>query len=228
MLKYKIDADSFNALDDSQQPFYEQVGDEFVLKVDGIPSPDNSEVERLRQHNEKLIGEKRQRDEIARQAQLEREQIEREAAKKNGDFEALEKSYQEKLQAEIERNNQLVKQRDTSTVEQTSQSLASQLADTPTNQRLLQRFIKDRLSVVDGQVKVVDEQGQLSASTIDDLANEFRSSGVYDSLLTGTRGSGTGGNGTGSKGGKSAHEYTETERIELAKTNPEQFKQLFT
>lgn len=186
-----------------------------------------AEIERLKQHNEKLIGEKRQRDEAARQAQAERERIEQEAAKKNGDYEALEKSYQEKLQARENELNELYKQRDAQSINGESQRLASQLADTPTNQRLLQRFIKDRLSVVDGQVKVVDEQGQPSASTIDDLANEFRSSGIYDSLLTGTRGSGSGGNGTGSKGTRSAHEYTEAERIELAKTNPEQFKQLF-
>lgn len=186
-----------------------------------------AEIERLKQHNEKLIGEKRQRDEAARQAQAERERIEQEAAKKNGDYEALEKSYQEKLQARENELNELYKQRDAQSINGESQRLASQLADTPTNQRLLQRFIKDRLSVVDGQVKVVDEQGQPSASTIDDLANEFRSSGIYDSLLTGTKGSGTGGNGTGSKGTRSAHEYTEAERIELAKTNPEQFKQLF-
>lgn len=187
-----------------------------------------AEIERLKQHNEKLIGEKRQRDEAARQAQAERERIEQEAAKKNGDYEALEKSYQEKLQARENELNELYKQRDAQSINGESQRLASQLADTPTNQRLLQRFIKDRLSVVDGQVKVVDEQGQPSASTIDDLANEFKSSGVYDSLLTGTKGSGSGGNGTGSKGTRSAHEYTEAERIELAKTNPEQFKQLFT
>lgn len=186
-----------------------------------------AEIERLKQHNEKLIGEKRQRDEIARQAQLEREQIEREAAKKNGDFEALEKSYQEKLQAEIDAKNELIKQRDQQSVEQTSQNLAGQLADTPHNQRLLQRFIKDRLSVVDGQVKVVDENGQLSASTVDDLANEFRNSGIYDSLLTGTRGSGTGGNGTPGGATKSASEYSEAERIELAKTNQAEFNRLF-
>ena len=186
-----------------------------------------AEIERLKQHNEKLIGEKRQRDEVAKQAQAERERIEREAAKKNGDFEALEKSYQEKLQAEIDAKNELIKQRDQQSVEQTSQNLAGQLADTSHNQRLLQRFIKDRLSVVDGQVKVVDENGQLSASTIDDLANEFRNSGVYDSLLTGTRGSGTGGNGTGSKGAKPASEYTEAERVELATKNPDLYNQLF-
>lgn len=186
-----------------------------------------AEIERLKQHNEKLIGEKRQRDEAARQAQAERERIEQEAAKKNGDYEALEKSYQEKLQARENELNELYKQRDAQSINGESQRLASQLADTPTNQRLLQRFIKDRLSVVDGQVKVVDEQGQPSASTIDDLAHEFRTSGIYDSLLTGTRGSGTGGNGTGSKGAKPASEYTEAEMVQLAQTNKDEFNRLF-
>lgn len=186
-----------------------------------------AEIERLKQHNEKLIGEKRQRDEAARQAQAERERIEQEAAKKNGDYEALEKSYQEKLQARENELNELYKQRDAQSINGESQRLASQLADTPTNQRLLQRFIKDRLSVVDGQVKVVDEQGQPSASTVDDLAHEFRTSGIYDSLLTGTRGSGTGGNGTGAPGVKPASEYTEAEMVQLAQTNKDEFNRLF-
>ena len=186
-----------------------------------------AQIEALKQHNEKLIGEKRQRDEVARQAQLEREQIEREAAKKNGDYEALEKSYQEKLQARENELNELYKQRDAQSINGESQRLASQLADTPTNQRLLQRFIKDRLSVVDGQVKVVDEQGQPSASTIDDLAHEFRTSGIYDSLLTGTRGSGTGGGGQGAPGVKPASEYTEAEMVQLAQTNKDEFNRLF-
>ena len=187
-----------------------------------------AQIEALKQHNEKLIGEKRQRDEVARQAQLEREQIEREAAKKNGDYEALEKSYQEKLQAREAELSELYKQRDTQSINSESQRLAAQLADNTTNQTLLQRFIKDRLTVNDGQVKVTDENGNLSASTIDDLANEFKTSGMYDSLLSGTRASGTNASGNAASATKSANEYTEAERIELAKTNPEQFKRLFT
>lgn len=186
-----------------------------------------AEIERLKQHNEKLIGEKRQRDEIARQAQLEREQIEREAAKKNGDYEALEKSYQEKLQAREAELNELYKQRDTQSINSESQRLAAQLADSATNQRLLQRFIKDRLTVNDGQVKVTDENGNLSANTIDDLANEFKTSGLYDSLLSGTRASGTNASGNAAGATKSASEYSEAERIELAKTNQAEFNRLF-
>lgn len=186
-----------------------------------------AQIEALKQHNEKLIGEKRQRDEVARQAQLEREKIEQEAAKKNGDFEALEKSYQEKLQAREAEIADMRSKSDKQSIQSESQRLASQLADSPHNQRLLQRFINDRLTVVDGQVKVTDEQGKPSASTLADLENEFKTSGMYDSLLTGTRASGSGAQGQGAGASKSASEYTESERIELAKTNPDQFNKLF-
>lgn len=227
MLKFKIDNDTFNALDDNQKPFYEQVGDEFVLKVDGMPQADDSEVERLRLHNEKLIGEKRQRDEVAKQAQLERERIEQEAAKKNGDFEALEKSYQEKIAASDARIAEMTKIEERRSIERESGRLASELADNPKNQRLLQKFINDRLTVVDGQVKVTDEQGKPSINTLNDLANEFKSSGDYDSLLTGTGASGSGGSGQGVSAAKSASEYTEAEMVQLAQTNPEEFKRQF-
>lgn len=225
MLKFKIDTEAHDALSDAHKELYTQVGDEYVLAVDG--AADAAEVERLKQHAEKLIGEKRQRDEAAKQAQAERERIEQEALKKNGDFEALEKSYQERdavRQAELDR---LYQERDTSSISRESQRIASQLSDTPRAQNLLQRFIKDRLKVVDGEVKVVDKDGKPSASKVDDLVNEFKNCGDYDDLLTGTRGSGTGGGGQGSKGAKPASEYTEAERIELATKNPELFKQLF-
>lgn len=187
-----------------------------------------AERERLLKHNEVLLSEKKARSEAARQAEAEKLRIEQEAAKKNGDFEALEKSYEQKFQEKQRELDELLKQRDSSTVEQTSLKIVSQLADTPTNQKLLQRFVKDYLKVADGKLRVLDENGELSAETPDDLANRIRNSGMYDSLLTGTRGSGSGGAGTGTKGVKSASDYSESERVELAKTNPDLFKQLFS
>lgn len=225
MLKYKIDTEAHDALSDTHKELYTQVGDEYVLAVDGVA--DVAEIDRLKQHAEKLIGEKRQRDEAAKQAQAERERIEQEALKKNGDFEALEKSYQEKLQAREAELAEMRNRSDKQVMQSESQRLAAQLSDNAKNQSLLQRFINDRLTVVDGQVKVTDEQGKPSASTLADLENEFKTSGMYDSLLTGTRGSGTGGNGTPASATKTAAEYTEAERIELHKTNRELYNQLF-
>ena len=186
-----------------------------------------AQIDALKAHNEKLIGEKRQRDEAARQAQAERERIEQEAAKKNGDFEALEKSYQEKLQVREAEIAEMRSRSDKQAMQSESQRLASQLADTPHNQRLLQRFINDRLTVVDGQVKVTDEQGKPSASTLADLEHEFKTSGEYDSLLVGTRGSGTGGNGTPAGATKSANDMSEAERIRLLRDNPDLYYQTF-
>lgn len=225
MLKYKIDTEAHDALSDAHKELYTQVGDEFVLAVDGVA--DAAEVERLKQHAEKLIGEKRQRDEAAKQAQAERERIEQEALKKNGDFEALEKSYQERdavRQAELER---LYQERDTSSINSESQRIASQLSDTSRSQKLLQRFIKDRLKVVDGEVKVVDKDGKPSASKVDDLVNEFKNCGDYDDLLTGTRGSGTGGNGQPGKIPLDPNTMSAHERKKLKDSDPAAFARLF-
>lgn len=54
-LEYKVE--SLDGLDDSVQSLYVQVDDGYVLDVQGAADP--SEVERLRSHNSKLIGEKR-------------------------------------------------------------------------------------------------------------------------------------------------------------------------
>lgn len=225
MLKFKIDNDTHSELDDALKPFYEQVGDEFQLKVDG--APDTGEVERLKAHNEKLIGEKRQRDEAARQAEAERERIEQEAAKKNGDFESLEKSYQEKLAESQARIEQMTREREQSVISSSSQKLASELSNDTNNQELLQTFIKSRLTIIDGQVKVTDGDGNVSANTLTDLATEFKSSGKYDSLLTGTDASGTGGSGQSVPPQTDPTALTALERKQLKDSDPAAFARLY-
>ena len=66
MLKYKIDAEAFNTLNDDQKTLYAQKGDEYVLQVDGVPDAD--EIDRLRNHADTLLAEKKAKDEQARQA----------------------------------------------------------------------------------------------------------------------------------------------------------------
>ncbi|WP_227430405.1 hypothetical protein [Psychrobacter sp. I-STPA6b] len=224
MLKFKIAQADFDTLSDDQKQLYKQVGDEFVLEVDGVP--DESEIERLRKHNETLLAEKKAKAEQAKQAEAERLKLEEENAKKSGDVEALEKSYQAKLEAKEKEISELKQQRDTDLLERESHRIASELTDNPANQKLLQRFIQDKLSVSDGQVKALDANGQ-PINQVADLVNEFKTCGDYDALITGTKASGTGGSGQSGSTTKAPSEYTEAERLALAQSNPEQFKQLF-
>ena len=185
------------------------------------------EVERMRKHNETLLAEKKAEQQKQREAQAEKDALAQEQARKKGDFETLEKQYQDKiakLEAEIVERD---KQRDSDLVKSEALKLASSLSDNEHNQAILQMLIEKRLTAENGQVKVVDDLGNATISTIADLKNEISTSGKFDSLITGTKASGVGATGQGTQGTKQASDYTESERIELATTNPNLFNQLF-
>ena len=185
------------------------------------------EVERMRKHNETLLAEKKAETEKRKAEQAEKDALAQEQARKKGDFETLEKQYQDKiakLEAEIVERD---KQRDSDLVKSEALKLASSLSDNEHNQAILQMLIEKRLAAENGQVKVVDDLGNATISTIADLKNEISTSGKFDSLITGTKASGVGATGQGTQGTKQASDYTESERIELANTNPNLFNQLF-
>ena len=185
------------------------------------------EVERMRKHNETLLAEKKAETEKRKAEQAEKDALAQEQARKKGDFETLEKQYQDKiakLEAEIVERD---KQRDSDLVKSEALKLASSLSDNEHNQAILQMLIEKRLTAENGQVKVVDDLGNATISTIADLKNEISTSGKFDSLITGTKASGVGATGQGTQGTKQASDYTESERIELANTNPNLFNQLF-
>ena len=185
------------------------------------------EVERMRKHNETLLAEKKAEQQKQREAQAEKDALAQEQARKKGDFDTLEKQYQDKiakLEAEIVERD---KQRDSDLVKSEALKLASSLSDNEHNQAILQMLIEKRLAAENGQVKVVDDLGNATVSTIADLKNEISTSGKFDSLITGTKASGVGATGQGTQGTKTLKDYTESERIELANTNPNLFNQLF-
>ena len=185
------------------------------------------EVERMRKNSETLLAEKKAETEKRKAEQAEKDALAQEQARKKGDFETLEKQYQDKiakLEAEIVERD---KQRDSDLVKSEALKLASSLSDNEHNQAILQMLIEKRLTAENGQVKVVDDLGNATISTIADLKNEISTSGKFDSLITGTKASGVGATGQGTQGTKQASDYTESERIELANTNPNLFNQLF-
>ena len=185
------------------------------------------EVEKLRKHSETLLAEKKAEQQKQREAQAEKDALAQEQARKKGDFDTLEKQYQDKiakLEAEIVERD---KQRDSDLVKSEALKLASSLSDNEHNQEILQMLIEKRLTAENGQIKVTGGTGNLTIASIADLKNEISTSGKFDSLITGTKASGVGATGQGTQGTKQASDYTESERIELANTNPNLFNQLF-
>ncbi|KRP70164.1 MULTISPECIES: hypothetical protein [Pseudomonas] len=207
-LKYQLD--TLDGLDDSVKSLYTEKEGKFVLGIEGLPQPED--VTGLKSKVEELLGEKKAaekaRKDAEEQARLERE----EAARKSGNVEELEKSWSEKYnRREAELNGMLEQERGTLstqirdlTVGRTATDIASALA-IPGSAKALLPHIERRLSVEqrDGKpvVVVLDQQGKLSAATLDELKAEFANDTAFAPLIAGSKASGGGAAGAGGGGG---------------------------
>lgn len=207
-LKYQLD--TLDGLDDSVRSLYTEKEGKFVLGIEGLPQPED--VSGLKSKVEELLGEKKAAEKARKdaedQARLERE----EAARKSGNVEELEKSWSEKYnRREAELNGLLEQERGTLstqirdlTVGRTATDIASALA-IPGSAKALLPHIERRLSVEqrDGKpvVVVLDQQGKLSAATLDELKAEFANDTAFAPLIAGSKASGGGAAGAGGGGG---------------------------
>ena len=208
MLKFQLD--SLDGVDESVRSLYTEKDGKFVLGIEGLPQPED--VSGLKSKVEELLGEKKAAEKARKdaedQARLERE----EAARKSGNVEELEKSWSEKYnRREAELNGMLEQERGTLstqirdlTVGRTATDIASALA-IPGSAKALLPHIERRLSVEqrDGKpvVVVLDQQGKLSAATLDELKAEFANDTAFAPLIAGSKASGGGAAGAGGGGG---------------------------
>lgn len=232
MLLFK--RESLDGLDESLQALYEQRDGAFFLKVQGAVAED--ELQGIKANRDALLAEKKEQQRIAAEAEAERQRIEREAleaqARKNGDLEAIEASWREKLTTteqtlkaqleEAQRKNYEL------TVGRQAQELAGKLAK-PNAQRLLAKEIKERLTLDEnGNLRVLDTQGKPTALTVQELEAELRANPEYQDIIIIS--SASGGGATGGLGGgadKNPKDMTEQDRRDLKARDPELFRQRF-
>jgi hypothetical protein len=207
-LKYQLD--TLEGVDDTVKSLYTEKDGKYVLGIEGLPQPED--VSGLKSKVEELLGEKKAAEKARKdaedQARLERE----EAARKSGNVEELERSWSEKYnRREAELNGTLEQERGTLsaqirdlTVGRTATDIASALA-IPGSAKALLPHIERRLSVEqrDGKpvVVVLDQQGKLSAATLDELKAEFANDTAFAPLIAGSKASGGGAGGAGGGGG---------------------------
>ena len=159
-----------------------------------------AETGSMRTKMDDLLGE-------AKKAKLDRKTAEEatrlaneEKAKQDGDFEQMFKSSEESrsaLQADYEdlKGTVATEKRNTA-----ANRIAASLAEGD-NAELLSSFIAPRLKYTDEGVKVLDNMGQVTVSTVDDLTQEFKNTARYSALLKGNQSSGGGANGGEKSGG---------------------------
>lgn len=232
MLQYKLE--TLEGLSAELAELYEEKDGAYFLKVEGVVP---------KYHADKILGEKAELktrldsiEQARLEAEAERQRIEEQARidalKKNGDIESLEKSWKERLdarEAELlqqiqEKNEALYKE----TVEVKALNIAGAIKESA--RPLAMGYIKSRLRLGDdGIVRVVDEQGNLTASTIDEFKESLKTNPMFQDIVIVNTNSGGGVPGSGFGGGaaKKPEEYSVQEMKELRASNPELYNQLF-
>lgn len=96
-LQYQVD--SLEGLDDGIKALYTEKDGKFVLGVDGLPQPQNADLDGLKAKVQELLNEKKTAQTKAQEAEAARLKAIEDAAKASGDIAALEKSWGDKLTA---------------------------------------------------------------------------------------------------------------------------------
>lgn len=148
------------------------------------------EIAGLKAKNDELLAEKIQRQE---EMEAEKQRIRRQAeekAKAENDYKQLfeaQKQESDVLRQTIEKmNSDIQRQR----VDGEAQKIATTLTKDTGRAKLLQQQISQRLTLVDNEIRVTDELGQLTVSSLDDLANSIRDN--YPFLVDGSQAQGGG------------------------------------
>lgn len=150
----------------------------------------NEQTAGLKSKVDELLSEKKrvqqEREEARRIAKMEAE----EKAKAENDYKQLfesQKSEADSLRQKIEEMNaSITKQK----ISSEAVKIASQLTKDTQRAALLQKEISQRLTIVDGEIRITDESGQLTVSSLDDLTNSIRTS--YPFLVDGSQANGGG------------------------------------
>lgn len=169
----------------------------------------SSQFEAVKANRDELLGEKKREANKRREAEEAARAAADEKAHATKDYEQLFKSSEaerEKSKAELETLKTGIANE--KTVNEATK-IASALAE-GTNVELLADFVKRRLTYNDGEIKVVNQKGELTVSTTDDLTKEFQNDVRYSALLKGNQSSGGGANG-GKNGSGAAKTLTRKE-----------------
>ena len=227
--KLKLQLDNLDGLEDQVKSLYEEREGKFHLAVDGYEDP--AALKRAKDHEKRARqdAEQKVRDLETQLAELNERvsELGDDKHRKKGDTASLEQSYKDKIDRIKQDHEKELSKRDVQIskllVDNVAETMAAELSDAP---ELLSEIIRKRLSVKDGETRVLDANGELSATTVEELREEFRANKKYAAVIRGSQANG-GGSGGGGKGGgatKTFKDLSEKERTDLARTNPAEYQ----
>lgn len=154
------------------------------------------EVQGLKAKNDELLAEKkaaqRAKEELDAKARTEKERY----AQENGQYQELYESQKQEanaLRQKIEEMNQQVSRQK---VQSEATKIAASLTKDVAKAKLLEEKLSQRLTLMEGEIRVTDDSGQLTVSTLDDLVVNVKND--FPFLVDGNQA--TGGGATRSQG----------------------------
>lgn len=195
-IKYSVSTEEFGTLDDSQQGLYSQGEDGYTLNVEGVPKED---VSGLKRKIDELLTEKKAVQQKASEAEeLAREGAEEKMRKAN-DFEQLYNSSESERKKASQELATLKANLEKQQVASQAGQVASSLTKDTARAKLLTEQISSRLSLVDGEIRVLDGNGNLTVSTVQELTQSIKAE--YPFLVDGSQAAGGGATGGNSGAG---------------------------
>lgn len=222
-LKRIISKDVYEKLTAEMKVLYVASGDDYALDVEASGSDeDPKELKRA-------LDRERQEAKDAKKALKELQDSLEEGttidAKKKGDIETLEKSWNEKNRKLIDEHNAKVEKLHSYIKTTLLDNAAKEISAIATSPSLLVPHAKARLTVdLDGDtpvVRVLDKDGKPSASTIDDLKKEFVANKDFSSIIVASKASGGAAKVNEQKPGSASNSSTD-KPVMLTKLTPQE------
>lgn len=198
-----------------------------VYTEEELQSAVADEVKGLKVTNQNLKDEKKELAEKLKAVDDEKRKAEEEKAKRDGDYEKLERLMEERLESERQESQKLIKQIRGEKVGSAINDLVTKLGAGGQKNEDLRDLLKSRFEFdYDNESGKVTVAGD-GISSLDQLEKAITESGRYDAYLAGPRSSG--GGAPGGQGGGAALKFsdmTEKQRTDLYRENPDEYRRL--
>ena len=200
VLKPELDGEAHEALPSEHKGLYRKDGESYKFHV-----PDSSAVAAK---NQELLGELKTVKEGTASLRAENEALKAQLAEANNkpppkDSQELEASWQKKYNDAVEAKDKEISGLKAFAEEQTVGRMATEIAAKlakPNSEGVILPHVQNRLKAewIDGRptAKILDANGAVSASTVDELVAEFRANSGFSPILANPNQSNGGGQGT--------------------------------
>jgi hypothetical protein len=159
----------------------------------------DQEIAGLKSKNDQLLAEKKAIQKAKEEADAKARDEREKQAQENGQYKELYESQKAENDSLSVRLKEMMENQQRQTIKSEALRLAGTLTKDVQKAKLLEKEISQRLTLVDNEIRVTDDKGQLTVSSLDDLSAKIKTE--YSFLVDGIQSQG--GGATRSIGGAS-------------------------